>query len=131
MDLLNNYVDIFFANESEVNSLYQVEDFDTAITIVRRSGNLAALTRSEKGSIIVSNEETHIINAVPVKKVVDATGAGDLYAAGVLYGLSNAYDLKMSGSIGSIVAAEIISHVGARPISNLKELTGNLKNQNV
>ncbi len=126
-DLLDDYVDIFFANEVEINSLYQVEDFDTALTKLRRGGNLAVLTRSEKGSVIVSGEEMYTIHAMPVQEVVDVTGAGDLYAAGVLYGLTNGYDLETSGRIGSIAAAEVISHVGARPEADLRELTRKLE----
>ncbi len=126
-DFLEDYVDIFFANEYELNSLYQVENFDTALTKLGRGGNLAVITRSEKGSVIVSGENMYTIQAVPVQKVVDVTGAGDLYAAGVLYGLVNDYDLETCGKIGSISAAEVISHVGARPNANLRELTLNLE----
>lgn len=125
--ILDDYVDIFFANEFEINSLYQVEDFDTSLTKLRLEDNLAVITRSEKGSVIVSGEETHIIHAEPIQKVIDVTGAGDQYAAGVLYGIANNYDLKTCGRIGSIVAAEIISHVGARPETDLQELIKKLE----
>lgn len=124
---LDNYVDIFFANEVELNSLYQVEDFDAALTKAKCGRNLAIVTRSEKGSVIVSGENMYVIDAVHVQNVVDATGAGDLYAAGVLYGLANDYDLETCGRIGSIAAAEVISHVGARPKSDLKKLMLNLE----
>jgi len=126
-DFIEKYVDIFFANEYELTSLYQVDDFDTAINKLGHGGNLAVITRSEKGSVIVSGEDMYTIQAVPVQKVVDATGAGDLYAAGVLYGLVNDYDLETCGKIGSISAAEVISHIGARPNANLRKLTLNLE----
>lgn len=126
-EILDNYVDIFFANEFEINSLYQVENFNKALAKLRLVDNLAIITRSEKGSVIVSGEEIHIIDAAPVQQVIDVTGAGDLFAAGVLYGIANSYDLETCGRIGSIVAAEIISHVGARPESDLKELIRKLE----
>jgi sugar/nucleoside kinase (ribokinase family) len=125
-DFLDKYVDIFFANESEIIALYEVEDFESALGKMKNEDNLALITRSEKGSIIISGDENYIISPEPVHEVVDATGAGDLYAAGALYGLVNEYDLETCGKIGSIVAAEIISHVGARPEANLRELTRNL-----
>ena len=114
-DFIEEYTDILFANEAEINSLYQVEGFDTALAQARQGCDLVFLTRSEKGSVIISGDELHIIPAMPVTRVVDVTGAGDLYAAGVLYGLVNDRDLATCGRIGSIAAAEIISHVGARP----------------
>ena len=83
---------------------------------------LTAVTRSEKGSIIAAGDETHTIDIVPVERVVDSTGAGDLYAAGFLYGITHGYDLASSGRIGAIAAAEIISHVGARPEAGLRDL---------
>ncbi|MDP6641224.1 MAG: adenosine kinase [Nitrososphaerales archaeon] len=125
-DFLDKYVDIFFANESEIIALYEAEDFESALSKMKNEDNLALITRSERGSIIVSGEKNYIIHPEPVHEVVDATGAGDLYAAGALYGLANGHDLETCGKIGSIAAAEIISHVGARPEANLRELTGNL-----
>ena len=122
LELIQEHVDILFANEQEVVSLYQANNFDAALERVRRHCRLVALTRGENGSIILRGDELHIIDAPPVKRVVDATGAGDLYAAGFLFGLTHGYDLPTSGRIGSIAAAEIISHLGARPETDLREL---------
>ena len=122
LELIRSHVDILFANEQEIISLYQVDDFDAALQRLRGHCDVAALTRSEKGSVLVSGDEVHIIGARPVERVVDTTGAGDLYAAGLLFGLTHGYDLPTSGRIGSIAAAEIISHLGARPEADLQEL---------
>jgi len=120
-DLVKNHVDILFANEDEVISLYQADGFDEALQAVRQDCAIAALTRSEKGSVIVSGDEIHIADAEPVTKVVDTTGAGDAYAAGFLYGWTHQHDLITSARIGGIAAAEIISHLGARPAVSLSE----------
>ena len=123
-DLVANHVDILFANESEIKSLYEVEGFDAALQAVRGSCEIACLTRSEKGSVIVAGEEVHVIDAERVggAGVVDTTGAGDLYASGFLYGWTHGYGLARAGRIASVAAAEAISHVGARPQTNLKAL---------
>jgi sugar/nucleoside kinase (ribokinase family) len=121
-DLIENHVDILFANEDEIVSLYQAKDFDGALQRVRGDCDLAALTRGDRGSVVASREEVHVIGAVPVGRVVDTTGAGDLYAAGLLYGITHGYDLPTSGRIGAIAASEIISHMGARPEADLREL---------
>ncbi len=121
-DLVANHVDILFANESEIKSLYQVDGFDAALQAVRGSCEIACLTRSEKGSVIVAGEEVHVIDAERVGAVVDTTGAGDLYAAGFLYGWTHGYGLARAGRIASVAAAEAISHVGARPQTSLKAL---------
>lgn len=121
--LVEGHVDILFANESEIMSLYEVSSFDDALQAVRGKCETAALTRSEKGSVLLrGDDEVHVIDAAPVGKVVDTTGAGDLYAAGVLFGLTNGHDLPVAGKIGSIAAAEVISHMGARPEVPLKSL---------
>jgi sugar/nucleoside kinase (ribokinase family) len=122
LDLVAKDVDILFANEAEICSLYQTEDFDTAAAAVRSHVKIAALTRSAKGSVIISDDKVHTIAAAPVARVVDTTGAGDLYAAGVLFGLTHGLSLPTSGAIGSLCAAEIISHVGARPEAALDKL---------
>jgi len=122
LDLLEHHVDILFANEAEICALYEVADFDTALAKVRGHCEVAALTRSAKGSVLVGNGTTHVVEAHPVKRVVDTTGAGDLYAAGVLYGLSRGFDLPTCGRLGSLAAAEVISHVGARPMVPLRSL---------
>jgi len=122
-DFVEKHVDIVFANEEEVCSLYDAADFDAALQAVRAHCDVAALTRSEKGAVIVAGEEVHVVDAAPVKQVVDTTGAGDLFAAGFLYGFTNGYSLYDSGRIGAIAAGEVISHVGARPEQGLAALT--------
>ena len=119
--LLADHVDILFANEAEITSLYQ-SDFATALRQVAEHCDVAALTRSEKGSVVVSGDTIVSVSAFPVSSVVDTTGAGDLYAAGFLYGLTQGRDLGDCARLGGVCAAEIISHVGARPEANLAEL---------
>jgi sugar/nucleoside kinase (ribokinase family) len=121
-ELVTNQIDILFANEAEICSLYQTNSLEDAIACVRENCELTAITCSEKGSIIISGDETIKIKAAPVEKVVDTTGAGDLYAAGFLYGYTQGYDLELCGKIASLAAAEIISHFGARPAVSLAEL---------
>jgi len=121
-ELVAGEVDILFANEAEICSLYETDDFDQAAAAVRRHVKIAALTRSAAGSVILADGATHDIAAAPVARVVDTTGAGDLYAAGVLFGLTRGLALPTCGAIGSLCAAEIISHVGARPEAALDKL---------
>lgn len=121
-EFIEGGVDILFANEDEIKSLYETDDFDAALDAVREQVEIACLTRSEKGSIIVKGSEVHKIPADTDIEVVDTTGAGDLFAAGFLYGYTSGHDLATSGRIGSMAAAEIISHYGARPTADLKEL---------
>lgn len=121
-DLVEQHIDILFANEDEICSLYQVDNFDDALQQVRGHCKIAALTRSEKGSVIISGDDVHVIDAAPVKKLVDTTGAGDAYAAGFLYGLTQGKPLDECGRLGGIASAEVISHFGARPETPLKEL---------
>ncbi len=115
-------VDILFANESEITSLYQMNSFDDAAGAVRAECEIAVLTRSEAGAVIISGNDTILVPAEPVEKVADATGAGDLYAAGFLYGLTQDRSLEKCGKLGALAASEIISHIGARPEVSLKEL---------
>ena len=115
-------VDIVFANEAELASLYEEPDFDIGLQHIKATGTLAAVTRSEKGSVIVKGDDVHVIDAVPGVTLVDTTGAGDQYAAGVLAGLTQGRSLHDCGRMGSIAAAEVISHFGARPEANLKTL---------
>ena len=122
LGLIDGHVDILFANEAEILSLYETDDWGEACARVRGHADIAALTRSEKGSVLMHDGATHIIGAEPVARVVDTTGAGDLYAAGVLYGIVTGEDLATSGRIGAISAAEVISHFGARPETSLSEL---------
>ena len=122
-NLVFNHVDILFANEDEIISLYQAESFDEALQAVRGHCKTVAITRGDKGSVIVQGGEIHIINAEPDVTVLDTTGAGDAYAAGFLHGYTAGKDMPTSARIGGVCAAEVISHVGARAQVNLKELT--------
>ena len=120
--LLRDKVDILFANEAEIMSLYQTRSFDEALAAARAENKICALTRSEKGSVIVKGGETHAVPAAPVARVVDTTGAGDLYAAGFLVGFTHGKPLAECARMGGVAAAEVISHVGARPETALKGL---------
>jgi sugar/nucleoside kinase (ribokinase family) len=114
-DLLDDHVDILFANEDEIVSLYQTETLEQALDALRGRCEVAAVTRGAQGGLILAGESTIEVAAEPVTQVVDTTGAGDLYAAGFLFGMSTGRDLATCGRIGAIAAGEIISHFGARP----------------
>lgn len=122
LELVRGGVDILFANETEITSLYQLNSFDDAAGAVRAEAEIAVLTRSADGAVIISGNETVLVPADPVDKVIDATGAGDLYAAGFLHGLTSGQSLEACGKLGALAASEIISHIGARPEADLKEL---------
>ena len=122
LELIKNDVDILFANEEEICALYETQNFDEACAKTKNDCALAALTRGPKGSLVLTPEGTIEVAAQPVEKVVDTTGAGDLYAAGFLYGLTSGKGHKTSAELGSIAAAEIISHLGARPEATLSTL---------
>jgi adenosine kinase len=115
-------VDLVFANERELHSLYQTADFNTAVNALRQDAALAVITRSEKGCLVVSREGTDAVPAQRVDRVVDATGAGDLFAAGFLVGLSQGADNRACARLGAFAAAEVIGHLGARPETSLKDL---------
>jgi sugar/nucleoside kinase (ribokinase family) len=115
-------VDIVFANETEITSLFQVEDFDAAVKAVRGRAKLAAITRGAMGSTIVSGDDIHHIDAFPAEKVVDTTGAGDQYAAGFLFALAQGRSLVHCGRLGSLAATEVIAHYGPRPQVSLRDL---------
>jgi adenosine kinase len=115
-------VDILFANESELRSLYETADFDTALEALRGDVALAVVTRSEQGCVVVQGKTTERVPAAPIARLVDATGAGDLFAAGFLVGHSRGLDLRASAQLGALAAAEVIQHVGARPQTPLKAL---------
>lgn len=121
-DLVDNHVDILFGNEHEIMSLYQVEDFDAAVAAVRGRCEVAVLTRSEKGSVVVTGDGITAVPAQPIERLVDTTGAGDLFASGFLYGYTRGMPAAECARIGAIAAAEVISHVGARPEVPLAEL---------
>lgn len=121
-ELVESQVDILFANERELQTLYQVDDFDDALQAVLGHCEIAAITRGASGSIIAAGTELHVIDAHPVERVVDTTGAGDLFAAGFLYGLTHNEGLAECGHLGSLAAAEVIGHVGARPLVALRTL---------
>lgn len=121
--LVRGHVDVLFANEAELLALYQTADLSTALTQARAQCPIVAVTRSDKGSLIAGPEgETFVVTAAPVDAVIDTTGAGDLYAAGFLYGLSQEKTLGDCGRLGSIAAAEVIAHMGPRPETPLKAL---------
>ena len=122
LDLVHHHVDVLFANEVELLSLYQTASFEDAVQQVRGACSIAAVTRSEKGSVIVTEQEVLEIKAEPVEKVIDTTGAGDLYAAGFLHGYTTDRPLAACGRLGSLAAAEVISHLGPRPAVSLAEL---------
>ena len=113
--LVDNHVDILFANEDEILSLYETDRLDTALDNLTKTKTIACITRGEKGSIIQDHERRYHVHAAPVDKVVDTTGAGDQYAAGVLAGRAMGLGWKDAGYLGSLCAAEVISHYGARP----------------
>ena len=115
-------VDLVFANEKELHSLYQTADFDTAVRALKTEARLAVITRSEKGCLVVTRETSEVVPALPVERVVDATGAGDLFAAGFLFGLARGADHRTAAHIGALAAAEVIQHLGARPETSLKDL---------
>lgn len=119
LDLIRNDIDIVFANEAETKSLYQTQNFHSAMKAIAKDCPVAVLTRSEKGCIVVRGEEVHVIPAYPVSTVVDVTGAGDLFAAGFLRGFTSGKTLPEAARLGSVAAAEVISHIGARPEINL------------
>jgi sugar/nucleoside kinase (ribokinase family) len=127
LQLVEHDVDVLFANEAELCALYDANEFDHSLQQVNHHCEVAALTRSAKGSVIVSGDATHVVDAAPVAAgVVDTTGAGDLYAAGFLYGFTHGFDLGRCGKLGALAASEVISHLGARPQTSLAELAAPL-----
>jgi adenosine kinase len=123
LDLMRSgTVDLVFANEAELHSLHQTADFDTALTQLRSDAKLAVVTRSEKGCVVASKDGVTAVPAFPIDKIVDTTGAGDLFAAGFLFGLVRGVGFEAAGRLGALAAAEVIQHIGARPQTSLKEL---------
>ena len=115
-------VDLIFANEAELHSLYQTSDFDSAVAALRPDVSTAVVTRSEKGCIVLGPDGIEAVPAFPVERVVDTTGAGDLFAAGFLSGLARSADDRTCGRLGALAAAEVIGHLGARPEASLRDL---------
>jgi len=126
-NLVNLHVDILFANEDEIKSLYEVETIEEACDLVSKECALVAITRADKGSIIIKSGQKTEVPAEPVENVVDTTGAGDAYAAGFLFGFTEGKDMAECGRLGSIAAAEVISHIGPRPEVSLAELANTKK----
>lgn len=122
LSFIRDHVDILFANESEVTSLYQTKSFEDASQHAAIDTKLAVLTRSAKGAVIHEGGKSVVVPADRIEKVVDTTGAGDLYAAGFLFGHARGLDNATCGKLGALAAAEIISHVGARPQASLAGL---------
>lgn len=122
IDLIETEIDIVFANEAELLALYEADNFDAAFQQARATGKLFAITRSEKGAVIVQGQAVHIIDAMPDVTVVDTTGAGDQFAAGFLTGVARGLPLDVSGRLGVLAAGEVISHIGPRPLVALKDL---------
>jgi adenosine kinase len=115
-------VDLVFANTAELHSLYQTSDFDTALKALRKDVKLGVVTRSELGCVVVSEDAVVAVPASPINELVDTTGAGDLFAAGFLFGLVRDAGYENAGRLGALAAAEVIQHIGARPQVSLKEL---------
>ena len=120
--LVESHVDILFANEDEIKSLYMQDNFDDAKSAVSDHVEVAALTRGEKGAVIVHESREIIIPAQHVAEVIDTTGAGDQFAAGFLFGFTEGMAIEECGRLGTIAAAEVISHMGPRPLANLADL---------
>jgi sugar/nucleoside kinase (ribokinase family) len=122
LELCRTHVDILFANEEEAKTLYEVDDFDAVLQRVRHWPGIAALTRSANGCVVARRDDVHVIDAVRIAKVVDTTGAGDQFAAGFLFGLTQERHLAECGKLGVLAAGEVIGHFGARPQTSLKAL---------
>ena len=122
LGFVQHRVNILFANEEEIQSLYLVETFDQAVRECRDLCDVVVLTRGSVGSVIISSDNTYVINAEPVERVVDTTGAGDAYAAGFLYGYTQGRDLSACARMGGICAGEIITHYGAQSEQDLSKL---------
>lgn len=124
LKLLKNDIDLVFANEEEAKALFGAQEFDEALQQFVAWGGVAAITRSERGCVVVGQGQIHVVDAIAVPQVIDTTGAGDQFAAGFLYGLSHNKSLRTCGKLGALAASEIITHLGARPQKALSALAG-------
>jgi sugar/nucleoside kinase (ribokinase family) len=122
LHLMKTDLDLMFANEEEIKALFEVDNFDSAMQALEGWKGIAAVTRSEKGCVVKYGNEFHIIDAYPVPKVLDTTGAGDQFAAGFLYGFTHGMSLADCGRLGCLGASECIAHYGARPLVPLRDL---------
>jgi sugar/nucleoside kinase (ribokinase family) len=122
LELLNGDLELLFANEEEVMMLFGASTFDAAVDAVAETGVLGVLTRGAEGCVVVTAAGPVAVPAAPVDRVVDTTGAGDLFAAGFLYGITNGLSPEESARLGGVCAAEVIAHVGARPQADLRSL---------
>ena len=118
--LVANHIDVLFANEDEAMALYEVRDFEAALAAARADCAVAALTRSAKGSVVAGEGAVHAVEAAPIERLVDTTGAGDLYAAGFLLGLARGFDLARCGRLAALTAGEVLGHYGARPEADIE-----------
>jgi len=121
LGLVEHNIDILFANEDEIKKLYDTDDFDKAAREVQKHCAITAITRGAEGCVIVSRDDIIAVNGRSVNNLVDTTGAGDLFAAGFLHGLTKGLDLATCGRIGNLTASEVITHMGARPDVNLRD----------
>ena len=122
LEFIEQSTDIVLANEAELGALYETEDFDAACDQLAGMVEVAAVTRGAKGSVVLKGDQRVAVEAFPVDRVVDTTGAGDQYAAGFLLGLARGLPLEDCGKLGSLAAAEVIAHWGPRPMTSLAEL---------
>ena len=122
LDLVNGHVDVLFANEVEIKSLYQTDDFDAALESVRGSCSVIAITRGSEGSVVMSGDQRWDIGIVGLGDLIDTTGAGDLYAGGFLHGYTQGESLERCGQLGAICAGQIVTQLGARPQVSLQDL---------
>lgn len=120
--LRNRTVDILFANQHELRSLYQTADLETAVSALRDENVVGVVTRSAEGSLVVTRDTTQAVPASPIEKLVDTTGAGDLFAAGFLFGITRGFDHVGCARLGGLAAAEVIQHFGARPETSLRQI---------
>jgi sugar/nucleoside kinase (ribokinase family) len=122
LDVIRSSVDMLFANEAEICSLYEVAHFDDALQLAQKDCDLSFLTRGAAGAVVARRDEVHVVGAHPQGPVVDTTGAGDQFAAGALFGLTHGHDIATCARLGSLAAGEVISHIGPRPHADLQAL---------